>query len=181
MRTIEEITSEMFSPSSPYLIGFMVKELRIDGRYTPDFAREIASNMIDEAEKAGVNRFDDWQRDDILDELEVMVREYMEDFVENNAMPAILGDDTLDAVVNGNYVDERNKSVIFDTVAIDDYFCKKDFIVRLATTPKAGLSLLAKSQGKKFDRIWITGVHVIDCPEAVYEVLEESGHFEFIN
>lgn len=181
MSTINQIAAELFDQSSPCLIGFMVEELRIDGRYTPEYASEIAFNMINEAENSGYPKLDFLIYDDVKESLTEIINEYMTDFVKNNAMPAILGGDTLDAVISGNYVDERNKSVIFDTVAIDDYFCKKDFIVRGATTPKAGLALLAKSQGKKFNRIWITGVHVIDCPEAVYEVLEESGQFEIIN
>lgn len=75
---------------------------------------------------------------------------------------------------------EPSKAVILDTVALDCLDHKVAYVVRSVDSEQQAFLKLAYAIGyEKFKMLHFVAAHKIDCIEHIFEVMEESGEFEF--
>lgn len=124
----------------------------------------------------------DHEKDKALSILEPKIKAYLSEFEKKAALPELLKVTPWEEIMKINVISEpRNKSVIIDTVRIDDINWRKDFVLRGAQNKAMGVKMLYEELQSKFDKLFIVGIHEIDCIEHVYDAIEECGDFTIIN
>lgn len=142
----------------------------------------IAYDMIRQYEKQSSIEMHDHEIEKAKQILEPKIKAYLSEFEKKAALPELLKVTPWEEIMKINVISEpRNKSVIIDTVRIDDINWRKDFVLRGAQNKAMGVKMLYEELQSKFDKLFIVGIHEIDCIERVYEAIEECGDFTIIN